>query len=137
MRGYQKGSLFFMKRKKITLQQVAYVALLFLAIVILFQWYTVENSKRIEERNKNYAADSARQTANQIDEVLNNASNLIDSYTYFLGESLKEPEVAQKRLKAMEDNMLFDALVFTDSAGINHSSDGRTSESAGQDYYRD
>ncbi len=126
-----------MKRKKITLQQVAYVALLFLAIVILFQWYTVENSKRIEERNKNYAADSARQTANQIDEVLNNASNLIDSYTYFLGESLKEPEVAQKRLKAMEDNMLFDALVFTDSAGINHSSDGRTSEAAGQDYYID
>ena len=124
-----------MKRNKKTLLQIAYVVLLFLAIVIIFHWYTINNSKRIEERNKNYAADSTRQMANQIDEILNNASNLIDSYTYFLGESLKEPEVTQKRLKAMEDNMLFDALVFTDSMGINHASDGRTSEAAGQDYY--
>ncbi len=35
----------------------------------------------------------------------------------------------------MEANMLFDALVFTDKAGINHSSDGRESEAAGRDYY--
>lgn len=124
-----------MKAKKKTLQQVVYVVLLFLAVVILFHWYTVESSKRIEERNKNYAADSARQTASQIDEILNNASNLIESYAYFLGESLKSPEVSQKRLKAMEDNMLFDALVFTDSSGINHASDGRTSEAIGHDYY--
>ncbi len=124
-----------MKGKKKTFLQIAYIVLLFLAIVFLFHWYTVENSKRIEERNKNYVADSARQTAGQIDEVLNNAANLIDSYAYFLGDSLQEPEVTQERLKAMEDNMLFDALLFTDSSGINHISDGRTSEAYGHDYY--
>ena len=124
-----------MKGKKKTFLQIAYIVLLFLAIVFLFHWYTIENSKRIEERNKNYAADSARQTAGQIDEVLNNAANLIDSYAYFLGDSLQEPEVTQERLKAMEDNMLFDALLFTDSSGINHISDGRTSEAYGHDYY--
>ena len=54
-----------MKRKK-PLQEVMYVLGLVAAIVVLFFWYTTQNSSRMEERNKNYAADSARQTATLI-----------------------------------------------------------------------
>lgn len=124
-----------MKRKKKSLQNIIYVVLLFIAIIILFQWYTEKNSRRMEERNKSYAADSARQTVEQIDDELENAQDLISAYTYFMEESLGEPAINQQLLKEIEENSLFDAVVFTDLEGVNHSSDGRTSGAKGYDYY--
>ena len=35
-----------MKRKK-TLQEIIYVIVLLVAIIVLFQWYTVQNKERI------------------------------------------------------------------------------------------
>ncbi len=98
-------------KKKNYLYKVIYVILLIIAIIILFRWYATQNRSRMEERNKNYAADSARQIANKIDDELSNA------------------------LKEVNENMLFDVLVYTDADGINHSSDGKTSDASGRDYY--
>lgn len=123
-----------MKKEKY-LQKVIYVILLMAAIIVLFQWYTVQNRNRMENRNKNYATDSAHQTADHIDEQLNNALDLINTYTHFLGKSLTEPNVTVESLKDIQNNSLFDALVFTDKEGINHNSDGRTSSASGKDYY--
>ena len=39
-----------MKRKK-TLQEIIYVIVLLVAIIVLFQWYTVQNKERIGEQN--------------------------------------------------------------------------------------
>ncbi|MCM1063201.1 MAG: response regulator [Eubacterium sp.] len=123
-----------MEKKKI-LQKILYVVLLLIAIIILFQWYTTQNRKRMEDRNKSYASDSARQMSDEINEKLNNALDLIDTYAYFVGKSLTEPEVSRQTLQEMEDNLLFDALLFTDVKGMNHISDGRTSDASGRDYY--
>lgn len=123
-----------MKKEKY-LQKVIYVILLMTAIIILFQWYTIQNRNRMKNRNKNYATDSAQQTADHIDEKLNNALDLINTYTYFLGRSLTEPKVDIQILKEIKDNSLFDALVFTDKEGINFTPDGRTSSASGRDYY--
>ena len=124
-----------MKGKRKSLQEIIFVLPLLVAIMILFQWYTTQNSKRMEDRNKNYATDSARQMVGRIDEELNNGLNLINTYTYFMGESLTEPGIDEQTLKEMEDNSLFDALLFTDKNGVNHASDGRTSDASGRDYY--
>ena len=124
-----------MRGKRKPIQQITYVVLLLIAIVILFQWYTTQNSKRMEERNKSYAADSARQMASHINEELNNALNLINTYAYFIGESLTEPTITPQMLKEMEDNAMFDALLFTGLDGMNYVSDGRTSDASGRDYY--
>ena len=67
-----------MMRKKY-LHEIIYVLFLIAAIIVLFFWYTTQNSTRMEERNKNYAADSARLMAVQINDDLNNALNLIDT----------------------------------------------------------
>ena len=56
-----------MKRKK-TLRETTYVVFLLAAVILLFQWYAAQNRERIKERNKIYAADSARIKAVQIDE---------------------------------------------------------------------
>lgn len=57
-----------MVRKKKSVQGIVYALLLILAIIILFQWYTAQNRKRIIEQNKNYAADSAHLAAAKVDE---------------------------------------------------------------------
>ena len=61
-----------MRGKRIS-QEFISVAVLITAIVILFFWYTSQNSNRIEGRNKTYAEDSARQTAEQIESEFGNA----------------------------------------------------------------
>ena len=124
-----------MKEKKKSLQEVGYVLILLAAIIVLFQWYTTQNKNRMESRNKNYALDSARQIATRIDEELNNALEMISTYTYFVGKSLTEPEISPEALKQIGENTLFDALVYTDLDGVNHVSDGRISNASGRDYY--
>lgn len=123
-----------MKKRKY-LQKIIYVVLLLIAIIFLFQWYTSQNRKRMENRNKDYAADSARQMATQIDEDLNNALNRINTYAYFLGESLVEPEILPEMLEEIKNNSLFDAIVFTNAEGVNFISDRRTSDAIDNDYY--
>ena len=123
-----------MERKK-TLQEIIYVLFLLVAIAILFGWYTVQNSRRMEERNKNYAADSAKLKAEQIDEELSNALGRINTYAYFVGESLDKPIITTQMLKKMEENSQFDALLFTGLNGVDYASDGRTADAANRNFY--
>ena len=114
-----------MQKRKLS-REIIYVILLLIAGMLVFWWYTLQNRARILERNKTYAADCARQTMLQIDETLNNALSRIDTYAYFLGESLSEADISQDMLEEIEENSLFDAVMFTDANGIDHASDGRT-----------
>lgn len=122
-------------KKKNYLRKVIYVVILMIAIMILFHWYAAQNRVRMEERNKNYAADSTRQMADKIDDELNNALNLVNTYADFLGESLSTPEVSAHMLGEIDNNALFDALVYTDADGMNYASDGQTSDASGREYY--
>ena len=124
-----------MKNGKNSLQQFISVLILFVAIIIIFQWFTSQNRERMEERNKNYAADSARLMAVRIDEEFNNALNMINTYTYFLSVGLAEPEITPQMLKEMEKNALFDAMMFTGMEGIDHASDGRTDDASERRFY--
>ena len=125
-----------MKVKKRSIQGIIYVLLLLVAIIILFQWYTRQNERRMEERNKNYATDSARLTATKIDEEFKNALDLINTYTYFLGESMSEPVINAKILKEMESNSQFDALMFSDVNGKDYASDGRTANVVEREFFQ-
>lgn len=124
------------KAKK-SLQEIIYVLILLLAIIILFFWYTTQNRTRMEERNKNYAADSAQMTANRIDEELINAKTRIGTYSYFIGNSLKEPQITAETLKEMEENTIFDAVMFTNTDGIDRASDGRTTNVKNEEFFID
>lgn len=124
-----------MKGRKKTLQKVGYVLLLLAAIIMLFHWYATQNSRRMEERNKNYAADSAHLKATQIDDELSSALNLINTYTYFLGESLSEPVVTAQMLREIEAHSSFDAVIYTDINGTDYASDGRIADVARREFY--
>ncbi|MCM1136338.1 MAG: response regulator [Clostridium sp.] len=126
-----------MKEKKKFGQEIVLGLLLLVAIIILFQWYTVQNRERIKDRNQRYATDSARQTADRINDELNNAQNLINTYTYFLGKGLDSPEISMAMLAEMEKHSLFDAIMFTDMKGMDYISDGRTADVTDRKSYTD
>lgn len=125
-----------MKGKKKPVQDIIYVVFLMGAMLILFYWYTVQNSERIKEQNKNYAADSAHLKAVQINDEFKNALDLIKTYSYFISKSLKEPVVTSKMLKDIESNSMFDVIRFTDLEGTTYASDGRTASQTQYDYYQ-
>ena len=129
LRGY------FMRSKK-SPKDIAYALFLLLAIILLFIWYTSQNSRRMEERNKSYAADSARSTAVKIDEELNNALDLITTYAYFIEDGLTEPSITLPMLDKLIEHSLFDVLLFTDANGIDHISDGRISDVSDRVFYQ-
>ena len=125
-----------MEKKRNLLRQIGLVLLVLTVIIMLFLWYTVQNKKNIEEQNKNYAADSARLAALRIDGEMTNALNLINTYAYFLEKSLQEPAISEGLLQELQDKAIFDVMLFTDIDGINHTSDGRTTDVTGRDFYR-
>ena len=125
-----------MNKKKKIFPQIIMVLIVLAVIIILFFRYTVQNRERMEEQNKNYAEDSARLTVLRIDEEMTNALNLIETYAYYVGESMEEPMISAGMLKEMEDNILFDVMLFTDANGINHASDGRMADVTERNFYR-
>ena len=92
-----------MKGKRIS-QEIISVAFLVFAVVLLFFWYTSENSRRIEERNKTYAEDSAQQTAQRIEGEFANAILRVRNYAYLLGAVQEHPAIDAQLLREMEEN---------------------------------
>ncbi len=123
-----------MRRKK-SIQDIVSFLFLLIAIILIFYWYTIQNSSRMERRNKEYASDSARLMAEQIDKELTNALDQIRTYAFFVGEGLTEPVVTTQMLEEMEENALFDALMFTDADGVDYASDGRTADVTSRGFY--
>ncbi len=124
-----------MNGKRRSLKNILYVVVLMIAIVILFQWYTGQNSKRIEAQNLNYAADSSKQTANYIEQELINAQSRIATYAYFLGEGLTEDEIDANALEEMAESSLFDFFTYVNSDGMSLFSDGRLSDTSDAEFY--
>ena len=65
-----------MKQQKKTWQSIFYAFIFLAAVLVLFFVYTTQNMARIQEQNRNYAEDCARQTANRIGSEFDNALQL-------------------------------------------------------------
>ncbi|MCM1189549.1 MAG: response regulator [bacterium] len=118
-----------------TWQHVLYILLLFAVITVLFRWYSVSNKRQIEERNLNYAMDSASQTAQRIGGEFTNAGRRVNNYAYFLSVGVSVSRIDADMLKELERNVDFDSIRFINEAGENLTSDGTVSSSADRDYF--
>ena len=123
------------QRNRPVWQSVSY-AFLFLAVVsVLFFIYTAQNQGRIQEQNRVYAEDCARQTAERIGSEFDDALQRVESCAYLVGTDGEAPRIDQEMLREMERNTSFDAVRFTDVTGMNLTSDGRTSDSSDREYF--
>ncbi|MCM1123595.1 MAG: response regulator [Eubacterium sp.] len=124
-----------MNENKKLWQNVLYILILLVAIVLLFRWYSVSNKQQIENRNLNYAMDSARQTTQRISSEFTNAGRRVRNYAYFLSVGQNEVEINADMLAELENNVDFDSMRFVNEEGINLTSDGTLSDSVDRDYF--
>ncbi|MCM1213112.1 MAG: response regulator [Lachnospiraceae bacterium] len=116
-------------------QNVLYIGILLIAVIALFRWYSVSNREQIEERNMNYAMDSARQTAQGISSEFANAGRRVRNYAYFLSVGQNALAIDAGMLRELESNVDFDSIRFINALGQNLTSDGTVSDSADRDYF--
>ncbi len=124
-----------MRQQRKTWQPILY-AFLFLAVVlVLFFIYTTQNRARIQEQNRIYAEDCARQTVKRIESEFNNALQRIQNSAYLVSTGGNNSEINTQVLKELEENTTFDAIRFTNADGVNLASDGATSNSSDRNYF--
>ena len=126
-----------MRRTKISFQRIGIGIAIFVAILLIFQVYSGENSCRIENQNATYAEDSARQKADRISNEFQNASNLVKVYAEFLGNNLSEPVITAGMLADMQNDGIFDGFRFAAADGTYLEANGNTSNVSDRLYYID
>ena len=105
-------------------------------VLLLFYRFTTQNSERIEEQNRIYAADAARQAAISIDEQFRATQEALGTYAYFLERTLDSAAISPELLAALEKRSTFDAVRFTGADGRGMASDGTITDTSDRDYYR-
>ena len=118
-----------MKQQNRTWQLIFYAFLFLAAVFVLFFSYTMQNRSRIQEQNKVYAKDCARQTADRIASEFDNALQRIQNSAFLVSTEGSTIQIDAKMLRALEANTTFDAIRFTNADGINLASNEKTSDS--------
>ncbi len=124
-----------MKQQRKSGQQILYAFLFLAAMLVLFYFYTTQNKARIQEQNRIYAEDCARQMAERIESEFDNALQRIENSAYLISAGVDKVEINTDVLKEMEENTTFDAIRFTNAEGMNLASDGGTNNSLDRDYF--
>lgn len=124
-----------MKLQKKTWKPAVYALVLVAVVFVLFYIYTIQNRARIQEQNRIYAEDCARQTAGRIESELDHALQRIQNSAYLVSTEESNPEVNVRVLKDLEENTIFDAIRFTNADGVNLASSGETNDSSDRDYF--
>ena len=106
------------------------------AVIMLFQWYSQKNRRRIETQNLNYAMDSAHQTASRIEGEFKSAVQRIRTYSYIVNFTQNKWEITPELLKNMEANAVFDTFFYVNAQGVNMASDGKTIDVSDEDYFK-
>lgn len=124
-----------MKQQKKTWLPVIYALLFLIAILILFFIYSTQNKLRIQEQNRVYAEDSAKQKAERIKSEFDNSLQRIQNSAYLVSTNENNTKINTEMLKRLEDNSSFDAIRFTNKEGINLASNGKTNDSSDRNYF--
>lgn len=124
-----------MKQQKKTWQPVIYAFLFLIVVLILFYIYTTQNRARIQEQNRVYAEDSARQTVDRMEGEFYNALRRVHNSAYMAHMGGDASEIDTRMLKWLEDNTTFGAIRFTGADGVNLASSGDTCDSSDRDYF--
>ena len=107
-----------MREKYNQWRRILLAAVLLSLILAGFFVYLRSNRSRTLERNANYLADAATQTAKRIDDLLISAENSISAIACIYEQSL-DPSVANVEvLEKMTESTVFDYIGYVDANGI-------------------
>ena len=114
------------------------LAIVLLSLILMgFFVYLSSTRRRTLERNANYLADAATQTAKRIDDLLIGAENNISAIAHMYEQSL-DPSVANvELLEEMTESTVFDYIGFVDAKGIYTDNRGRQADVSDRAYVQD
>lgn len=124
-----------MRQHKKTWQPIIYALFFLVIVLVLFYIYTTQNMERIQEQNRVYAEDSARQTAERIESEFDNALQRLQNCAYLVSARGNGSEIDAQVLRELEKNTTFDSIRFTNGDGVNLASDGKTNDSSDRNYF--
>ena len=114
------------------------LAIVLLSLILMgFFVYLSSTRRRTLERNANYLADAATQTAKRIDDLLIGAENNISAIAHMYEQSL-DPSVANvELLEEMTESTVFDYIGFVDAKGIYTDNRGLQADVSDRAYMQD
>lgn len=114
------------------------LAIVLLSLILMgFFVYLSSTRRRTLERNANYLADAATQTAKRIDDLLIGAENNISAIAHMYEQSL-DPSVANvELLEEMTESTVFDYIGFVDAKGIYTDNRGLQADVSDRAYVQD
>ena len=125
-------------REKSNLWRRIILAIVLLSLILMgFFVYLSSTRGRTLERNANYLADAATQTAKRIDDLLIGAENNISAIAHMYEQSL-DPSVANvELLEEMTESTVFDYIGFVDAKGIYTDNRGLQADVSDRAYVQD
>ena len=125
-------------REKSNLWRRIILAIVLLSLILMgFFVYLSSTRRRTLERNANYLADAATQTAKRIDDLLIGAENNISAIAHMYEQSL-DPSVANvELLEEMTESTVFDYIGFVDAKGIYTDNRGLQADVSDRTYVQD
>ena len=125
-------------REKSNLWRRIILAIVLLSLILMgFFVYLSSTRRRTLERNANYLADAATQTAKRIDDLLIGAENNISAIAHMYEQSL-DPSVANvELLEEMTESTVFDYIGFVDAKGIYTDNRGLQADVSDRAYVQD
>lgn len=116
-------------------RQIALACVLLAVILYSFYDFTQDNHKRIVEQNEVYIENVTIQTAKRVDDMLLTRQNALGVIAVTVESTIDEPWVGQELLQTLQAKSAFDYIEFVDSTGLNHTSEGKTSDSSDRENY--
>lgn len=106
-------------------------------VLLLFIVYTFFTGKQIKANNNEYLISDTRQSAANIEYILNEGYSNIKILSQLVSESLNSPVVNIANYQSFIRDSVFDFIEFADKDGINHNITGNTSDASDRKYYLD
>lgn len=112
--------------------------LVLLALILAgFYYYLRVTYNTTIERNANYVADSATQTAKRVDDLLISAENSITAIAEMYGRSADLGTADVEMLEELTESTVFDYIGIVDADGMYTDNRGRQADVSDRFYYKD
>lgn len=126
-----------MRRNNNTRYRIIESAVLLVLILAGFFVYLQSNHNMTVERNANYIADAATQTAKRIDDLLVVSENSISAIAEMYQESLDPKQADVELLGELTESTVFDYIGFVDAEGIYTDNRGMQADVSDRAYAQD
>ena len=125
-------------RNRYSLIRRIILALILLALILAgFYYYLRATYNTTIERNANYVADSATQTAKRVDDLLISAENSITAIAEMYGRSADLGTADVEMLEELTESTVFDYIGIVDADGMYTDNRGRQADVSDRFYFKD